>query len=213
MKNPEYYQHIRTDIIEFLPSKIDSVLEVGCGVGMTLNWLKKKFHCHQTIGVEINTEAANEARSRVDIVHCGDIETIEIDVPEQSIDLILCLDVLEHLKDPWSIVSRLKPMLRKNGILIACIPNTRNFHVSIPLLFCGEWNYTDDNLLDKTHLRFFTRQTAIKLFEDADFEIVKVHGTGFEKWTKSKIANIFTFGMFQGVFEYEYIISAKKITN
>lgn len=210
MTIPEYYQHIRKDISPLLPEKIERILEIGCGTGNTLAWIKEQYNCSWTGGVEIFDYAAKAAVQKIDTVYSVDIEKIELPIEPASLDVILCLDVLEHLVDPWEVINKMTVFLKPGGSLIASLPNTRNFHVSFSLLFLGEWNYTSDNFLDKTHLRFFTRKTAISTLECSGLSVNRIIETGFERWTPARIANAITFGLFRPIFIYEYILCAKK---
>jgi len=210
VENVEYFNHTRKEIAPLLPNKIERILEIGCGSGNTVSWVKQEWGCKWAGGVELFSEAAEKARDKIDIVYCGDIEKLDLTLEESSLDVILCLDVLEHLVDPWGLIAKLYRLLKTGGVIIACIPNMRNFHVTFPLLLFGQWNYTNDNFLDKTHLRFFTKITAIDLLECSGLKVDVVNETGFERWSNSRIANILTFGLLKPVFVYEYLIRAKK---
>lgn len=210
MTIPEYYKHTRKDILPLLPEKIERILEIGCGTGNTLAWIKNEYHCKWAGGVEVFVDAAEEAKSKIDSVFNGNIESMELPIAQASLDVILCLDVLEHLVDPWELIKKMTFLLKSGGTIITSIPNTRNFHVTFPLLFLGEWNYTTDNFLDKSHLRFFTRKTAISTIECSGLSVDMVVETGFEKWTKARIANVISFGLLKPIFVYEYLIRAKK---
>ena len=78
-----------------------------------------------------------------------------LDNPKNHFDLIMCLDVLEHLVDPWKTLSRLADHLKPGGTVIASIPNVRHARNLLSLLFMGKWEYKEQRLLDKTHLRVF----------------------------------------------------------
>jgi SAM-dependent methyltransferase len=163
-KEAKYFAAARVEVLPLMPQRSNRVLEVGCGTGATLEMLKRSGRCLTTYGVEIVPRAAAEARARVDHVFEGDLEHLELPIEPASIDAILCLDVLEHMVDPWSAVSKLAALLAPGGVLIASIPNVQNYRVVLPLLR-GRWNYASEGLLDKTHLRFFTRATAIDLMQ------------------------------------------------
>jgi 2-polyprenyl-3-methyl-5-hydroxy-6-metoxy-1,4-benzoquinol methylase len=185
-------------------------LEIGCGSGNTLKYIKDNYQCDWACGVELVHEAAEITRSKVDLVIEGDIENIDLPIEPESLDVILCLDVLEHLMDPWKVISKLEMLLKPDGVIIVSIPNVRNFHVVFPLIFRGEWKYLDIGVLVKTHLRCFTRSTAIKLIESSGLKCDMVKGTGFERGSKTRVANLVTFSIFKPFFVFQYLIRAKK---
>ena len=138
-----YYEYTRREIMDLLPENTSRVLEIGCGSGNTLVWLKSLKHCAWVGGVEMMPDAAARAREKLDEVYPVNIEQNPIPIPERSLDLILCLDVLEHMVDPWAVICRLHKLLKPGGSLIASIPNVRNQAVLFPLLFQGKWNYAE----------------------------------------------------------------------
>ncbi|HEX2117001.1 MAG TPA: class I SAM-dependent methyltransferase, partial [Alphaproteobacteria bacterium] len=152
-KQPEYFALARREIGPLLPEKMDHVLEVGCGAGGTLSWLKASRSVSYAAGVELMPSAAERARAVCDEIVVGDVERVTLPFAPGSFDLILALDVLEHLVDPWSAVRRLHGLLRPGGYLIASVPNVAHYSVSLPLLR-GRWNYVRSGILDGTHLRF-----------------------------------------------------------
>ena len=102
----------------------------------------------------------------------GDIETVDLPYEEEYFDYMIFGDVLEHLRDPWQTVKRLKPYLKKNGFMLASIPNVSHISVVVGLLK-GTAEYREAGILDKTHLRFFTKKTAMELFEKNGFAVVE----------------------------------------
>ncbi|HUJ17098.1 MAG TPA: methyltransferase domain-containing protein [Nitrospirota bacterium] len=180
----EYYSNIRKDILPLLPAQLNRVLEVGCGTGNTLAWLKENRGCEWIGGVEMNRAAATQAAAKLDALYQGNIEQLDLPILPSTLDLILCLDVLEHLVDPWQVTSSLQRLLKPGGSLIISVPNIRNRRILFPLLFKGKWEYTEAGILDKTHLRFFVRETAIKLVESAGFDVDMIRTTGLERKTK-----------------------------
>jgi len=184
LKSDEYYAGIRKDILPLLPDKLNRVLEIGCGTGGTLKWLKDRYGCEWVGGVELYPDAAKQARNKLDVVYEGNIERMDLPIGPSTLDLILCLDVLEHLVDPWRVTSFLQKLLKPGGALIISVPNIRNRDILFPLLFKGKWDYTEAGVLDKTHLRFFVRRTAIELVESSGLTVDKVGATGLERKTK-----------------------------
>ncbi len=180
----EYYTTFRKQIVPLLPENVDRVLEIGCGTGQTLKWLKENRGCRWAAGVELHPQAASEARLNVDALFQGDIERLDLPIELSTLDLVLCLDVLEHLIDPWSAVARLQKLLKPGGALIISVPNVRHRFVLFPLLFKGKWDYEESGILDRTHLRFFVRETAVKLVESAGLKVDKIGATGLERKTR-----------------------------
>ncbi|MBN1480986.1 class I SAM-dependent methyltransferase [candidate division KSB1 bacterium] len=204
-QNIDYYNLVRKDALSILPKDVSfsAVLDLGCGEGYTLEYVKSHFGVQKTIGVEIHPEAAQSARQRVDVVLNQSAETI-LDLPEQSIDLILCLDVLEHLYDPWQTLQRIKKVLKPGGRLLASIPNIQHWRI-IKMLMCGRWDYEKSGLLDETHLRFFTKLTARELIANAGFEIEWVQ---VSMGIKARIVNVLTLALLENFLTYHVYILA-----
>ena len=162
-----YFSTARDEIFPHLPDKITRLLDLGCGTGATVAAIKDL--AGQTPfwagGVELDPSAAASAATVMDRIWAGDAEADAFDqeIEAGSLDVILCLDVLEHLADPWAMVRRLSPLLKPGGRLIVSLPNIRHYKFIVGLLFRGDFHYRDAGLLDRTHLRFFVRQTAIEL--------------------------------------------------
>ena len=82
------------------------------------------------------------------------------------------MDVMEHLRVPEKLLRDCRALLKPNGHLIVSLPNVANITVRLMLLF-GRFNYTERGILDKTHLRFFTRKTARRLLTENGYDIVE----------------------------------------
>jgi hypothetical protein len=85
-------------------------------------------------------------------------------------------DVLEHLKDPQTVLRNSTEFLSEDGVLLSSIPNVAHGSVRLALLQ-GLWDYTDEGLLDRTHLRFFTLRSVVDLLRGAQLEIKELYAT------------------------------------
>lgn len=191
-KAGNYFANARTDIEELLPSSATQslrVLEIGCAGGHTLEWLKKSGRCSWAAGVEPYAELS-VTPGAVDRFFKLDIEENLPDLPSASVDLILCLDVLEHLVDPWKTLRRLDTFLRPGGMWIISVPNIRNYHILTDLTFKGLFNYADDGILDRTHLRFFTRTSAIQLAETTGAKVQQILLPETQRWQKRLLSRL-----------------------
>lgn len=211
-KSSDYFAHARKEMQPMLPLNCGRVLEIGCGSGATLGWLRQDHSAVRTVGVEIAEDAAGKARSFVDEVHCLDFERHDLPGGPQKFDLVLCLDVLEHMVDPWTVVGRLATRyLEVGGTLLVSLPNIRHYSVVLPLLFGGRWEYEDAGLLDKTHLRFFTKTSAQALLSHPQFGPVSCIASGFDGWSVKRALNAMTLGVFQELVTYQYFLSVSKV--
>ena len=209
-KDNEYFGYVRHDALSLVPLGTDRVLEIGCGTGNTVAWLKENRGCSWAGGVEIFHEAAEEARGKLDAVYEGDVEKLDLPIKRASLDAVLCLDVLEHMVDPWRVVRRLHALLKPGGVLVASIPNVRHFRVVLPLVLRGEWEYVDSGLLDRTHLRFFVRKTAVGLVESSGMTVDAVEAPSLRRGTKTGLANALTLSLLKPFFEYQYLVRARN---
>lgn len=207
----QYYEYTRKEILPLLPDNPSKVLEIGCGSGNTLVWLKSIKHCSWIGGVEISPEAVTIAGEKLDAVFPVNVEQNHLPVEESSLDLILCLDVLEHMVDPWNVVRRLHKLLKPGGALIVSIPNIRNHKVLFPLLFKGKWDYSDAGLLDKSHLRFFVRDTAIQLVASSGLKVDMVASTGLGRSRRSRAINAILPSLIKSLFEKQYLIRGIRV--
>jgi MoaA/NifB/PqqE/SkfB family radical SAM enzyme/SAM-dependent methyltransferase len=176
-----YYHCERPDILRLIPSFIKRVLDIGCAGGSAGATLKKRQDC-EVVGVELVESVAEEARGKLDNVITGNIESVIEDLPDNYFDCLVMSDVIEHLKDPWSALAKLKTKLVEDAVLVCSIPNVRYWPI-LKGVIEGKWEYEDEGVLDKTHLRFFTKNSMYDLLDKAGFEIMKIDGNTDDKET------------------------------
>ncbi|HEX2181591.1 MAG TPA: methyltransferase domain-containing protein [Rubrobacteraceae bacterium] len=152
------------------------VLDVGCASGYLAAALAERG-C-DVVGIEVDPEAARRAEEHCERVLVGDVESMDLDGPleQEAFDVIVFGDVLEHLKEPLRTLERLKPFLRDDGFVVASIPNVAHGSVRLAL-FQGRFQYQRLGLMDDTHLRFFTRESVERLFDDAGLPIIALRRT------------------------------------
>lgn len=154
----------------------NEVLDVGTSTGYVAKHLVRRG-CRVT-GIELDPEAARKAEEYCERVIVGDVESLDLGerLGRASFDVIVFGDVLEHLKDPLSVLRRFKPFLRPGGRVIASVPNIAHGSVRLALLQ-GRFQYNRLGLLDNTHLRFFTRESLEQMFDDAGFMVGEMERT------------------------------------
>jgi GT2 family glycosyltransferase len=176
-----YYTFPRERLFDQIPAQAGRVLEVGCGAGVLGERLKLSGKAAHVTGIELSGHAAALARSRLDAVRVGDIESMPLDSLKGQFDTLVVADVLEHLRDPWAALFRLRDCLKDGGTVVASIPNIAHYKIIKKLLFT-DWRYEPGGILDHTHLRFFTRGSIEDLFRNAGFEILRIEREGREHW-------------------------------
>lgn len=197
--------------VAMLVGRNKRVHDIGCATG-ALGMMLKENGCY-IAGVEINEESAKLAKKRLDSVHMGDIEEIadKLPWPREFFDIILCIDILEHLKRPDLVLLKIKKYLKRDGTLMASIPNVAHWSVRIGILL-GRFNYGEYGICDKTHIRFFTLKSIKQLFEKTGYVIVKTDYTEFppaRKWLPAWIAYKTLLKLSRTWAAFQFVICAK----
>lgn len=146
------------------------VLELGCSSGYLSKYLKEELAC-QVVGVEINSHALQQAAPFCEQAIIADLDSKAwlTEIEGQQFDIVLCADVLEHLKDPVAMLASLKPFLHANSRLLVSLPNVAHASIRLELLQ-GHFDYESLGLLDETHLHFYTRDGLIAMLMRAGYE-------------------------------------------
>ena len=145
-----------------------SLLDVGCAQGVVASGLKKQGW--SVVGVEPDPFDADEARKLGVRVITGYMEDV-FETSADHYDIVLFADVLEHMAFPEDALRDARRLLKPDGFVVASIPNVAHLAVRLQLLM-GSFTYTDRGPLDRTHLRFYTRQTVEKLFTDSGYAVL-----------------------------------------
>jgi 2-polyprenyl-3-methyl-5-hydroxy-6-metoxy-1,4-benzoquinol methylase len=149
-----------------------TILDVGCAVGYIGEFLRRNPPQRWLAGIELDARAAERARPHYDQLIVGSIEEQGVwDRLERKVDAMIFGDVLEHTADPVRVLQMAASHLSDEGIVIVSMPNVAHFKVRIRLLI-GRFEYEEWGIMDRTHLRFFTRQTAHKMLRESGFEVL-----------------------------------------
>jgi SAM-dependent methyltransferase len=140
------------------------VLEVGCATGHVTEHLVAAGN--RVTGVEVDAAAAEVARPLLRALHVVDLDRTSLStVEQQDFDVLVLGDVLEHFTDPRPVIADLLTLLRPGGRVVISVPHVAHVDVRLMLLE-GTWEYQDDGLLDRSHVRWFTRQGVAELLAD-----------------------------------------------
>jgi 2-polyprenyl-3-methyl-5-hydroxy-6-metoxy-1,4-benzoquinol methylase len=155
------------------------LLDVGCGSGFLGARIAKLGY--RVFGVDVYDSM--EAHGNCEEFHVCDIERSFGVAPGHRFDLIVFADVLEHVRNPEEVLLRARHHLKPNGRILASTGNVAHLYVRLALLF-GALTYTERGILDRTHVRLFTRRTFRALLESCSFEILR------EQWCPIPFENV-----------------------
>jgi 2-polyprenyl-3-methyl-5-hydroxy-6-metoxy-1,4-benzoquinol methylase len=191
-------------------------LDVGCAQGHLLGELViQGWEC---IGIDSDS---------ADVATCieRDLVAVELDIttdfPESLglFDLVVFADVLEHLPDPTRVLRNVHSLLNPGARVVISVPNVAHLSVRAQLLF-GRFPYSDRGILDRTHLRFFTRRTIKELLTGTDFSILTTTASAvplelvWPALTRSRFGRLILAlndrlpALWGGGFAYQYILVA-----
>ncbi|MCK0068351.1 class I SAM-dependent methyltransferase [Kordiimonas laminariae] len=218
-----YYSNINTELLDICHNATN-VIEFGCGEGQFLRRYKEINPASRCVGFELFEPAANVAKQHLDHIIVGNAEERDLGYDgytHEHFDLIIYGDVLEHFIDPWTSLKRHSQFLKSGGHVCACIPNTSHWSIIFNLVN-GQFPYADAGLLDKTHLRFFTKATIISMFEACGFELEFVKPRKFQTQNTNnaikQLAKLFnkpaeeiSHNRIEDWSTFQFLVKAKKI--
>ncbi len=167
--------HSPHNIIPSLISSSTTALDVGCNTGYFAKTLNRKEVI--TDGIDINKSALKVAQKYCRKVFVRDLYSGKLSLPKKKYDYIIFADVLEHLPRPDLILTDSKKYLANNGTILISLPNIARVEIRFQLLM-GKFNYTTGGILSQDHLRFFTKESAIKMINGCGLKVQNVIPTG-----------------------------------
>ena len=170
-----YHRLIRKELIDLFSGPRRRVVEIGSSGGYTGQYCKQKFPGVEYWGFEPNKAAAKESLAQLDKVVVGRFEEQDLDVlglQAHSVDGVVLGDVLEHMYDPWRVLTSLLPWLSKDAEVVISLPNLRNLWL-LNEIAEGRFTYAENGLLDVTHIRFFTLREIYGMMESTGYTIMQ----------------------------------------
>ena len=169
-----YYAKTRPEVSDVLarnqimPGK---VLEIGCGEG----GFRSNFEYElEYWGVE---KEVLESGENHDIkILLGSYSDVSTDIPDEYFDLVVCNDVIEHIDDYQGFLRDVGKKIRPGGDIVMSIPNVRHLENIIHLIVFRDWRYEKDGIRDRTHLRFFTKKSSLRMLSDAGLIVRHLEG-------------------------------------
>ncbi len=163
----------RDDLLALIPGDRKSVLDLGCNEGLLGLALKSRQPVSVT-GAEIDGDAARVAGNRLDDVYCGDLETedFRLRMRGKRFDTVVCGDVLEHLREPWSLLDFLvSQVATPNAVFVISLPNVGHWSSLHAVWIRKTWPLNARGIHDRSHLRWFTEKDALALVEGRGLSI------------------------------------------
>lgn len=170
-----YHRFIRKELIDLFTSPRQRVIEIGSSAGYTGQYCKAKFPGVEYWGFELNQAAAKESLAQLDKVVCGKFEDQDLSLlglQPHSVDGVVLGDVLEHMYDPWRVLTALLPWLAPDAEVAISLPNLRNLWL-LNEIAEGRFTYDANGLLDITHIRFFTLKEIYAMMESTGYVIAQ----------------------------------------
>ena len=190
------------------------LLDIGCGSGSLVFKSKTMAKYEEIYGIDISPSRIKEAKKQA-IEKFGDVKNIHfsccnvnarVDFPDGMFDAVTCIAVIEHIFDPYYVISEIHRVLKKGGIFIVEVPNIAYIKQRLKLLF-GQLPVTSPPFnwkeigWDGGHLHYFTQKSLCGLLKESGFKVLKVSGCGLF----AKIRNIYP-----SLLTGDLVVKAKK---
>jgi 2-polyprenyl-3-methyl-5-hydroxy-6-metoxy-1,4-benzoquinol methylase len=197
VESSQYPDVARREMLQFIPAGSACVLDVGCHTGAFGRMLKGSGIA-TVWGIEADPATAAEAGRHLDKVIAGYFADEQ--VPDGYFDVVVFNDVLEHIPDPAAALRIAAKKLKAGGAVVASIPNLRHIDTLVHIVREKDFRYEAVGVRDRTHLRFFTKKSIPRLFEQGDLIIEILEGINESAWDYSLVRRIL-FRLFPDYFD------------
>jgi methionine biosynthesis protein MetW len=211
-----YYGYSRPDVLALIPAGSRRVLDLGCGRGELGRLLRAREGGLRITGIEWEPAAARAAAEHYEQVQAGALET---ELPRlvaagDRFDLVVMADILEHTTAPSAILAQVATLLSAGGHAVVSLPNVSHYSVGLGLLG-DRWEYVERGILDRGHLRFFTRRSFRRLAVAAGFTIEQERrnyrlwerrGLRYDRW----VAIPLSLGLLRHLFVFQNLFRLRK---
>jgi glycosyltransferase involved in cell wall biosynthesis len=188
-----------------------NVLDLGCSSGLLSQRMRAAGH--QVTGVDVLK--LPDVDTRVDRFVHADLDRL---VPDElrglgPFDAIVAADVLEHVREPEALLAEIHGLLAPRGVLIASVPNFGHWYARSRTLL-GLFDYDQRGILDRGHIRFFTRRSFRRRLTRTGFDVVRTRATGVplevlssgaDRWRALRVLDRAAVAMWPTLFGYQFV--------
>ncbi|WP_131746286.1 class I SAM-dependent methyltransferase [Frankia sp. Cppng1_Ct_nod] len=168
-----------TTLLDLICKEPGRVLDCGCGAGDNARLLTGRGW--KVTGITIDPVERTAAEEFCEVVHLSDLKVGLPFAGDGSYDLVLLSHVLEHLADPTHLLEEARRVVADDGLVAVALPNVLHYSQRVKFLR-GEFEYTQTGVMDATHLRFFTFDSALRLVRGSGLDVVTAMPDGGLPW-------------------------------
>lgn len=174
MKQTPAHNVVNAELLSMIPANCRRIVEVGCMHGALAQAYRAAHPAVEFVGIDIDPDYVQVAASHCTEAIAADIEVIDPARFDRLFpsDCWIFGDCLEHLRDPWAVLRRVRNAIDPDGCLLVCLPNAQHWSLQWRLV-SGNFRYEDSGLMDRTHLRWFTRMTMLEMFAQAGWRVTQ----------------------------------------
>ncbi|MGB8216462.1 MAG: methyltransferase domain-containing protein [Candidatus Methanoperedens sp.] len=173
---PEVEKGSRADVALKLLEKGDKLLDIGCGDGIVGYFVANDYK--QIYGVDVSDIALKIAEKRGVITRKMNVNNDALPYEDNFFDAITCLDVIEHVFEPFNLITEIFRVMKNGGILIISTPNIRYWHHLFDMAINGRFPKTSGDVehYDGGHLHYFTFRDIEEMLEKRGFKVIQRSG-------------------------------------